>query len=221
MVSTVRQLRRRWKPNKERLAAKRGDHPTNVRFHRTCSWLQRVEQVEDAQDQDVVLTCQWVAFNALYGQWDQRAREPRPDRECWRRFLDRVLKLDADDQIEAVLTEHKKLVMAILDDNYLGDYFWRDPSTKRANQTSRDRRQAATWYIEKRWALILEHLVDRIYLLRCQLIHGAATHGSQLNRKSLKRCNTMLGHLLPAILMVIIEHGADEDWGPMCYPPQG
>jgi hypothetical protein len=30
----------------------------------------------------------------------------------------------------------------------------------------------------------------------------------------------MLGHLLPAMLQVWIDHGADEDWGPLCYPPQ-
>jgi hypothetical protein len=27
--------------------------------------------------------------------------------------------------------------------------------------------------------------------------------------------------LLPAVLLVWIDHGADEDWGPMCYPPLG
>jgi len=29
----------------------------------------------------------------------------------------------------------------------------------------------------------------------------------------------MLGHLLPALLLVIIDHGYEEDWGPLCYPP--
>jgi hypothetical protein len=27
--------------------------------------------------------------------------------------------------------------------------------------------------------------------------------------------------LLPAFILVWINHGADEDWGPMCYPPLG
>ena len=169
----------------------------------------------------MALTCQWIAFNALYGQWDERTREPRPDRECWRSFLERMIALDADAQIESLLTEHKKLVMSILDDSYLGDYFWKDPSQKRANQTTKDRRQASMWYVEKRWGLILDHLVDRIYLLRCQLMHGAATHGSKLNRTSLRRSTTMLGHLIPVILVIWIDHGADEDWGAMCYPPVG
>lgn len=220
MMLTVHELRRRWKPTKQRLAVEQSNHPTNVRFHRACSWLQRVEDIDNGEeDLDVALTCQWIAFNALYGQWDERAHEPHADRECWRKFLDRILTLDHDAQIASVLVEHKKLVMAILDDNYLGDYFWRDPSVQRAHQTSRDRRQASMWYVEERWPMILEHLLDRIYFIRCQLLHGAATFGSRLNRTSLRRCSTMLGHLVPVMLLVLIDHGANEDWGPMCYPP--
>ena len=218
-MTTVHELRSAWKPKKEQLHAKQKSHPTPIRFHRVCSWLQRVEDLGPETDLDLSLTFQWIAFNALYGQWDDRLREPAPDGQAWKKFLDRILALDADAQVGSMLTEHRQLVMAILDDNYLGDYFWRDPSTHLANKTSKDRRNAATWYLEERWPLILENLVDRIYLLRCQLVHGAATHGSQLNRKSLGRCVTMLGHLLPALLTVWIDHGSDENWGPMCYPP--
>ncbi len=39
---------------------------------------------------------------------------------------------------------------------------------------------------------------------------------SRLNRTTLKHCLTMMGWLLPAILQVWIDHGSDEDWGPMC-----
>jgi hypothetical protein len=42
------------------------------------------------------LICQWIAFNALYGQWDKRRGEPLYDRECWRLFFERILELDAD-----------------------------------------------------------------------------------------------------------------------------
>ncbi len=47
----------------------------------------------------------------------------------------------------------------------------------------------------------------------------AATYGGKLNRTSLKHCVTIMQRLLPALLSVWIDHGADEDWGPMCYPP--
>ena len=67
---TVRELRRLWKPQKERLNQEHHQHPTNIRFHRACSWLQRVEEIQDDQVLDHVLLSLWTAFNALYGQWD-------------------------------------------------------------------------------------------------------------------------------------------------------
>lgn len=219
--TTVRDLRRRWKPVKDRLTQRQADHPTAIRFHRACSWLAEVEMIDDGQDMDRTLIHQWIAFNALYGQWNERAAEPVGDRECWRRFLDRILALDRDSRLSDMLQREKRLVMAILDDAYLTGFFWKDPSTRRAMQTTRDKRNASTWYIEKRWALVLEQTVDRVYLLRCQLVHGAATCGGGLNRKSLRRCIAMMRHLLPVLLLVWIDHGSDEDWGPMCYPPVG
>ena len=36
---TVRDLRRLWKPHKERLNGHAAEHPTTIRFHRACSWL--------------------------------------------------------------------------------------------------------------------------------------------------------------------------------------
>jgi len=47
----------------------------------------------------------------------------------------------------------------------------------------------------------------------------AATCGGKLNRPSLRRCTLMLQHLMTTFLSVWIDHGADVDWGPMCYPP--
>ena len=70
IIKTVHDLRRRWKPHKERLAALKGEQPTSIRFHRACSWMARVEQMPDGQDHDFGLISLWIAFNALYGQWD-------------------------------------------------------------------------------------------------------------------------------------------------------
>ena len=216
---TVRQLRRRWKPHKDRLLAIMPDHPTPVRIHRACSWLAHVEQMDKGRDLDSSLISRWIAFNSLYGRWNVEVREPASDRDSWRRFLDRILDLDLDGCIGELLKEHKRLVMSLLDDEYLSSFFWQEPTGKRAGQSKKAKYDAQTWYIESRWHPILDRLMERIYLMRCQLVHGAATHGSRLNRTSLRRCSTMLGHLIPSILVVLIDHGADEDWGPMCYPP--
>ena len=216
---TVHDLRRRWKPHKEQLQATSTDHPTCIRFHRACSWLARLEDPAHQPDIDLALISQWIAFNCLYGQWDTAMNSPQADRDSWRQFLDRILRLDASSHVSTVLTGHKKLILALLDDKYLSSNFWQEPTEKRGAQSRKAKFSAQTWYLEKRWALILENAVERIYLIRCQLVHGAATHGGQLNRDSLRHCSLMLGHLLPALLLVFIDHGADQDWGAMCYPP--
>lgn len=95
-IPTVAQLRRRWTPQKQRLRGRRSDHPTPIRVHRALSWLSVAEQEDDATDHDLNLITQWIAFNALYGQWDEAAGESLHDRECREVFLGRILDLDAD-----------------------------------------------------------------------------------------------------------------------------
>lgn len=216
---TVHELRSRWKPHKERLQAEREDHPTCIRFHRACSWLAKVEELPKETETDMALIGQWIGFNCLYGQWNEAESSPLPDRESWRGFLERILEIDGSGHVSAVLLAHKNLVLSILDDKYLSSFFWQEPTDKRAGHARRTKQDAQGWYRERRWGPIIERTVDRIYLLRCQLVHGAATHGGQLNRDSLRHCSVMLSHLLPALLLAWIDHGADEDWGRMCYPP--
>jgi hypothetical protein len=181
--------------------------------------MARVEQMPEGQDHDLGLVSLWIAFNSLYGQWDCQKREPRPDRESWRAFIDRILKLDSDGYVVSALQEHKRLVISLLDDEYLSGFFWQEPSALRAKQSRKAAYSAQTWYVEKRWTMVLDQILDRIYLMRCQLVHGAATYGGKLNRTSLKRCVMMMQRLLSAFLLVWIDHGADQDWGQMCYPP--
>ncbi len=212
---SVHQLRRRWKPFKDRVKSNERYQPICIRIHRACSWLQRVEGLEET-DLDQRLVLQWIAFNSLYGRWSRSERAPEPDAGTIREFLSRILKLDSEGQIAGVLNEERKLVLSIFGDDYLADYFW-----EAGRSSSPVRHKAASWYFEQRFGIVLEKLIDRIYLLRCQLVHGAATCGGKLNRTALQNCSTMLGHLLPTFILTIINHGAEEEWGPLCYPPLG
>jgi len=217
-ANSVRSLRRRWKPHKERLQALQSSHPTIVRFHRACSWLAATEE-RDSEQLDELLILRWIAFNSLYGQWDVQQQQPRPDRECWREFVDRIWKLDQTGKLTELLREHKPLVLTLLDDAYLSQYFWQEPTEKRKKTSRNKKSHGQSWYVEKRWLKLLDEVLNRIYTLRCQIIHGAATHNSQLNRRTLRHGNLMLTHLLTAQLEILIDCGADEDWGEMCYPP--
>lgn len=217
-TTTVRDLRRSWKPHKERLNGQAAEHPTTIRFHRACSWLQRAEQATK-DDLDLALLSQWVAFNALYGQWDHDAREPLADNECWRHFIERMLDLDKGSHVVDALVENKPLVMSIFEDEFLSRYFWQEPCGKRASQSKKTMYDARTWFIQGNWLLILDRLFERIYFLRCQLVHGASTFNGSLNRTAIRHCSQAMDHLMRAFLLVWINFGSDKDWGIMCYPP--
>lgn len=215
---TVRDLRRLWKPHKERLSNLKAEHPTAIRFHRACSWLQRADEA-DQEDLDLAVLCQWTAFNALYGQWDHGKRMPVPDMECWKHFIERMVELDAAKHIADTLMDHRPLVLTILEDKYVSSFYWKDPGEQSAHKVRKVKYEAQSWYLNGNWAGILERLIERIYFVRGQLVHGAATFNSKVNRSAVRQCAMAMSHLLRTFLRVWIEFGADEDWGILCYPP--
>lgn len=222
MPHSIRELRSLWKPHKERLNGLHvgnGGHPTAIRFHRACSWLQCGEDALARSDYDVALMSQWVAFNALYGQWNAETREPMPDILSWRTFLSKVLNLDRDVFLGRTLLQYKAMVMKVFSDQFLSKNFWQQPSENGDKQTEKVSRRATDWYRDKNWSRIMHQLTERIYFLRCQLVHGAATYNSKLNRDAIRYCTLVLDPLVRSYLRVLIGYGADEDWGSMCYPP--
>lgn len=217
---SVHQMRSWWKPTKLKLEGRPECEDTLVRFHRACSWLQQAEKLEaSATDQRLILM--WIAFNSLYGQWDPKRREPIPDKKSLDVFSKQILELDADGVVASVLQERRSLVMDIFDDEYLSSWFWEEPTEARGRAARSARRKAQTWYVESKWRMIQDRAVERIYFVRCQLVHGAATCGGQLNRTAVRRCVTMLDWLMKAWLSIWIERGSEVDWGEMCYPPIG
>lgn len=99
----------------------------------SVSWLQRVELITGDDDLDLAILSQWIAFNALYGQWDHGVREPVADNVCWKHFLERMLALDKGSHIIDAFMRAKPLVMAIFDDEFLSRYYWQEPTDKRAS----------------------------------------------------------------------------------------
>jgi hypothetical protein len=61
--------------------------------------------------------------------------------------------------------------------------------------------------------------MHRLFVLRGQLVHGASSGGSRLNRGSLKYCLWALERFVPAVIHTVIEFGCHDDWPDLCYPP--
>lgn len=64
---------------------------------------------------------------------------------------------------------------------------------------------------------LLELVLDRLYTVRNQLIHGGATYQSKVNRSQVKDASQILEFLLPIIIDIMIAN-VDEDWGVINYP---
>lgn len=220
---SVIDLRRRWRPVKEGPAAAEEHQPIRIRLHRCLSWLERIEELEEAGVcvDDARLIYGWIALNSLYGRWDPDRREPISDLCALNTFLSRMFDADADHRIATLLTDQRELVTAIVGDAFLSRYFWQDPGEDEARRAHGSARKLGSLYFEKRYTRILDMVLNRVYLARCQLVHGAATLGGRLNREAVGRCATFIGHFVPTVSLVIIDHAWRGDWDGLCYPPIG
>lgn len=220
--TAIRDLEARWAPTKQRLYREERENDLRTRVHRAASWLRRAETAQCEQDDDLALACRWFALNALYGRWDEERGETEGDQKSLNDFLDVIRALDdADGRFLPAAMEHRREeVLELFDSVHLSKNFWRDPGDDAARAARRrDRQPPRQWYDEQRHGRLVFESMRRIYFLRCQIVHGAATLGSRLNRGQVRAANRVLETLVPAMLAVVIDHGAGRDWGDLCYPP--
>lgn len=222
-VLSVRELRRRWKPIKEGAAAADEHEPIRVRLHRCWSWLKHLEDIEAAGlgTGDLRIVYGWIGFNSLYAQWDAERREPIPDGRSLGDFQTRLLNADRDRRFRSMLEGNREIVAGIVGDEFLSRYFWQDPGENEVRRAQDKALKLGQLYEQGCYADILDMAIRRVYVARCQLIHGGATHGSKLNREGVTRCADFLSLYLTAAALVIIDHAWDQDWSGICYPPMG
>jgi hypothetical protein len=68
---------------------------------------------------------------------------------------------------------------------------------------------------DKQTARVLREVFDRLYMLRCQIIHGGSTWGGKVNRDQVKDGAAILGTFIPIMV------DPEEDWGRPFYPVVG
>jgi hypothetical protein len=204
---------------KEQLRAKRdtmsSDHAT--RLHRSISWLQCAEKYND--DDDIGFISTWIAFNALYGvdvETDQLS-----ERASFAQFIGQLVELDADNKIHHCLwMNYSGFVKAVVNNQYVYAPFWK--SQRVGDQLwedsfSKSKKLAMTALANSDVALLLEIVLDRLYVLRNQLMHGGATYQSKVNRDQVKDGRRMLMELLPIIVNIMLNE-KDRDWGKIYFP---
>lgn len=92
----------------------------------------------------------------------------------------------------------------------LGENEWQDKF--RRSKASANR---ALGRMDTRKVLMI--ILERLYVLRNQLMHGSATWNSSVNRDQVRDGANILGQLTPAIISIMLDCGS-EFWGDAQYP---
>jgi len=191
-----------------------------LRVHRALSWFQRAE-MEDG-DHDARFTFLWIAFNAAYAH-ELPDRASQTEKDLFLKFLQKLIDLDKQDRLYGLLwTKFSSSVRLILENPYVYQPFW-DFHAGLANgedweERFRKSRLAAQQAIASKDTLkVLRLVLDRLYVLRNQLVHGGATWNSKVNREQMRDGARFMADLVPLVIHLMMEN-PDELWGAPSYP---
>lgn len=203
---------------KSRLREKRDvmneSHAT--RLHRAVSWLQCAEKYDD---DDIGFMTAWISFNACYSIKDET--EDLSERTSFGQFIHQLTSLDTNKQIhDCIWHNYSSFVRAVINNKFIFNPFWRSLRTDDNHWESSfegSKKRAMHALANSDVPVLMEIILDRLYVLRNQLMHGGATYQSRVNRDQVKDGKRMLMELMPIIINIMLEQH-DKDWGEIFYP---
>lgn len=193
----------------------------NIRLHRAISWLQCAEDQEG--NLDLQFLSLWIAFNTCYAL-PINEQEKATERKKFQGFILKLAENDHERRIFNILWEKFSGPVKLLIDNpYVFRPFWdyhRGEVSDWEVAFEKSSNAAIKYLSDNNVAGLLEILLDRLYVLRNQLMHGGATYKSRVNRKQLKDGTRILQFLVPIIVDIMMQF-PEEDWGEILYPVVG
>lgn len=190
-----------------------------IRLHRALSWLKAA--MEQEKNSDLCFICLWISANSLYAI-DETDAESKKERDRFADFADRLILLDHESRIFHLLWEKfTGPVRILLSNHYVYEPFWdyqRNGKRKWEKGFQQSIIDANNALSEKNVKYLLRIVLDRLYVLRNQLIHGGATFKSQMNRNQVRDGSNILRTLLPVFIDIMIEN-PESPWGQIYYPP--
>ena len=192
-----------------------------LRLHRSLSWLARVEQQTD--DDDAAFIFYWLAFNALYAR--ERVEDAdvhEGERSVFRQYFQQIARLDEDNVIyDEFWRRFSDPVRNLLRNKFVFQPFWNYYNNLPGSEDWEarfERTQTRSLLALKRedTGTILQLTFDRLYVLRNQVFHGAATWHSSVNRDQIRDSLNILAFIVP-ILIDLMMKNPQESWGQPCY----
>ncbi|HIG90077.1 MAG TPA: hypothetical protein EYQ45_03750 [Flavobacteriaceae bacterium] len=206
------------------------DQNFKIRTHRALSWLKRSElegldtSIGSFKDLDAQFIFLWISFNSAYSH-DISTYEPYKEKSVYKEFINRIVYYD-DEKEHAIYKilweEFPKNVESLIDNKFIFQPYWNYRNGKSDQYWEgrfKDERRNTRQYREQlNVAKLLMEMLNRLYCLRNQMVHGGATHDSDANREQVSTATPILANLVPIIINVMMDN-PKVNWGKICYPP--
>ena len=191
------------------------DH--RIRIHRAISWLKCAENYYDS-DGDLAVIALWISFNSCYSI-DAENKSPTPEKLKVKHLIEKLISHDNEKLIHGLLFEkYLEEVKRLINNKYIFGPFWKaqkDSTVDWMASFTIARRVARRSLEQGKTELLLSIIIDRLYVLRNQLIHGGATYQGAVNREQIEDAKGLLIELIPIIIKTMF---SKEDWGEITYP---
>ena len=226
-VTSLKELMAAWRPlNDLHRAGGRYSTGVHLRLHRCFSWAQRAEASDQQEDVDVALILRSIAFNSLWARQWRPGERKTGDHATWAQFLVDMANHDETrrSRMLQMMQNEAELFRSIYENQFSNRDFWCEPAAEGLARTHETAAKAERWLEEGNLRSLLWEFAPRILLIRGQLVHGNASHGGSLNRKTLQTANLALDLTLRVVLEILIfddGHQQDFQWEPVPYPPDG
>ncbi len=188
-----------------------------IRLHRAISW---VKCAEETNNTDLKFITLWIAFNACYADNDNHDMS-LTEKKRFKDFISRLVMLDKEERFFKLLWfKFSGPVRLLIDNKYAYKQFWdaqRGEKVDWERLFKQSKIDSRNYLAHQQVAELLGLVLDRLYTVRNQLIHGGATYKSKLNRSQVKDASQILESLMPIIIDNMITN-INEDWGVINYP---
>ncbi|MGC9419966.1 MAG: hypothetical protein ACP5EN_13445, partial [Rhodovulum sp.] len=197
----------------------RGGFPDEIglRVHRAISWIGRAEQ--ESQDSDAAFIFLWIAFNAAYAdESDAGSERPLAERQQFIDLIARLVALDTEGRLYDVVWERFRGPIAqLMENRYVYRPFWLNQNGITGNENwARRFKASAERFVrsmaDRDTAHVLREVFDRLYTLRCQMMHGGTTWNGKVNRQQVKDGAAILQALIPVMVDIMMDN-PEEAWG--------
>lgn len=188
-----------------------------IRLHRAISWLKSGEKQEG--NLDLKFISLWVSFNACFAV-NINSLNSKPEKAKLREFTSSLVQFDQNRLYNLFWEKFSGPVKVLIENKFVFKKFWeytRGESDDYEVAFDKSIIHATNCLSKQNIEGLLEVVLERLYTLRNQLIHGGSTYNSKLNRTQLKDACNILQLLVPIIIDIMLENG-QNDWGDIAYP---